>query len=118
MIGQSCRMRLTVLCSSQDLALEARDIWLEWNRSIRESNPSELPHPLTPADELLTLCGVYHLADGPEMIDRYVENLSVMEKTAPDFRDLQFIKVRAYALTNMPPAFNLYHRAMAMMKSA
>lgn len=28
------------------------------------------------------------------MVDRYVENLQVMEKTAPEFRDLQFIKVR------------------------
>jgi sarcosine oxidase/L-pipecolate oxidase len=49
---------------------------------------------LTPEDELLTLCGVYHLADGPTMIPRYVENLRVMEDTAPSFRDLQFIKVR------------------------
>lgn len=40
--------------SSQDLALEARDIWLEWNRSIRESDPANLPKPLTPEDELLT----------------------------------------------------------------
>lgn len=79
--------------SSQDLALEARDIWLEWNRVIRESQPSDLPQPLSPEDELLTLCGVYHLADGPNMIPRYVENLRVMEDTAPSFRDLQFIKV-------------------------
>ncbi|CAG8021745.1 unnamed protein product [Penicillium salamii] len=77
---------------SQDLALEARDIWLEWNRVIRESQPSDLPQPLSPEDELLTLCGVYHLADGPNMIPRYVENLRVMEDTAPSFRDLQFIK--------------------------
>ena len=86
-------LALTYL-SNQDLALEARDIWLEWNRAIKESRPSELPHPLTPEDELLTLCGVYHLADGPDMIPRYVENLRVMEDTAPRFRDLQFIKVR------------------------
>ncbi|KAJ5569878.1 uncharacterized protein N7459_009308 [Penicillium hispanicum] len=77
---------------SQDLALEARDIWLEWNRAIQASHPSELPHPLSPEDELLTLCGVFHLADGPEMVDRYVENLRVMEETAPAFRDLQFVK--------------------------
>lgn len=87
--------RLNESCSSQNLALEARDIWLEWNRSIKESCVSDLPHPLTPEDELLTLCGVYHLADGPSMIERYVENLRVMEDTAPTFRDLQFIKVRA-----------------------
>jgi hypothetical protein len=86
--------RLNETCSSQDLALEARDIWLEWNRSIKESCVSDLPHPLTPEDELLSLCGVYHLADGPNMIERYVENLRVMEDTAPTFRDLQFIKVR------------------------
>lgn len=27
------------------------------------------------------------------MIDRYVENLRVMEETAPSYRDLQFVKV-------------------------
>lgn len=79
---------------NQDLALEARDVWLEWNRAIEQSRPSDLPFPLTPEDELLTLCGVYHMADGPDMIPRYVENLNVMEKTAPTFRNLQFIKVR------------------------
>jgi sarcosine oxidase/L-pipecolate oxidase len=83
-----------MLLSSQDLALEARDIWLEWNQSIKQSDPANLPKPLTPEDELLTICGVYHLADGPEMIPRYVDNLKAMEKTAPSFRDLQFLKVR------------------------
>lgn len=77
---------------SQDLALEARDIWLEWNKTIKESRPEDLPQPLTPEDELLKLCGVYHMADGPELIPRYVENLQVMEQTAPSFRNLQFIK--------------------------
>ncbi|KAJ5758224.1 uncharacterized protein N7511_006918 [Penicillium nucicola] len=77
---------------SQDLALEAREIWLEWNCEIQESRVSDLPRPLTPEDELLQLCGVYHLADGPDMIPRYVENLRVMEDTAPSLRDLQFIK--------------------------
>ncbi|QKX63017.1 uncharacterized protein TRUGW13939_10185 [Talaromyces rugulosus] len=81
---------------SQDLALEARDIWLEWNQSIKESDPANLPKPLTPEDELLTICGVYHLADGPEMIPRYVDNLKAMEKTAPSFRDLQFLKGNSY----------------------
>lgn len=73
--------------------MEARDIWLEWNQVIKNSDPSDLPSPLTPEDELLTLCGVFHLADGPDMIDRYTENLRVMGDTAPSFRDLQFIKV-------------------------
>lgn len=80
--------------SSQDLALEARDIWLEWNRAIKESRPSDLPQPLTPEDELLILCGVYHLADGPDLAARYVDSLDTMAKTAPSYRDLQFIKVR------------------------
>lgn len=93
--------RFNETCSSQDLALEARDIWLEWNRSIKESCVSDLPHPLTPEDELLTLCGVYHLADGSNMIERYVENLRVMEDTAPTFRELQFIKVRARAISGI-----------------
>lgn len=79
--------------SSQDLALEARDIWLEWNKAIKNSDPSELPDPLTPEDELLTLCGVFHLADGPKLIDLYSENLRAMGETAPSFRDLQFVKV-------------------------
>jgi hypothetical protein len=48
---------------------------------------------LTPEDELLKICGVFHMADGPEMIDLYKKNLRVMEETAPSFRDLQFIKV-------------------------
>ncbi|OQD74928.1 hypothetical protein PENDEC_c009G00674 [Penicillium decumbens] len=77
---------------SQDLALEARDIWLEWNRAIKEARPSDLPQPLTPEDELLKICGVFHMADGPEMIDLYKRNLRVMEETAPSFRNLQFIK--------------------------
>lgn len=49
---------------------------------------------MTPEDELLIICGLYHLSDGPELVDRHVENLRVMEETAPSFRDLQFIKVR------------------------
>lgn len=70
--------------SYQDLALEARNIWLEWNQAIKESRPSDLPQPLTPEDELLLLCGLYRMADGPDMIPRYVEYL----------RALQYIKVR------------------------
>lgn len=61
--------------SYQDLALEARNIWLEWNQAIKESRPSDLPQPLTPEDELLLLCGLYRMADGPDMIPRYVEYL-------------------------------------------
>lgn len=80
--------------SSQDLALEARDIWLEWNRAIKESRPSDLPQPLTPEDELLVLCGVFHLADGPKLAGRYVDSLNTMEETAPTYRNLQFVKVR------------------------
>lgn len=90
----SPRISVNRAFSSQDLALEARDIWLEWNRTIKESLPSDLPRPLTPEDELLTLCGVYHLADGPDLVGRYVENLRAMEESAPSFRNLQFIKVR------------------------
>lgn len=93
-IEDICGINIDHSFSSQDLALEARDHWLQWNKDIKESRPSDLPQPLTPEDELLTTCGVYHLADGPDMVDRYVENLQVMEKTAPTFRDLQLIKVR------------------------
>ena len=107
------KLTLTML-SSQDLALEARNHWLQWNKDIKESRPSDLPQPLTPEDELLTTCGVYHLADGPGMIDRYVENLQVMEKTAPEFRDLQFIKVRLnkISLEIYIHVFNIGYRAV------
>ncbi|OJJ07021.1 hypothetical protein ASPVEDRAFT_154944 [Aspergillus versicolor CBS 583.65] len=78
---------------SQDLAFEARDIWLQWNKEIRESDPSALPPSLTTEDELLTVCGLYNLADGDEMIDFYKTSLSSVEATAPKgFRDLQFVK--------------------------
>lgn len=93
--------------SSQDLALEARDIWLEWNRSIKESLQSDLPRPLTPQDELLTLCGVYHLADGSDLVGRYVENLHAMEESAPSFRNLQFIKVSVGKITRKLSMFVL-----------
>ncbi|KAL3476717.1 FAD dependent oxidoreductase [Aspergillus californicus] len=81
---------------SQDLAFEARDIWLQWNKEIRESDPSALPSSLTPEDELLTVCGLYNLADGADMIDFYKTSLDAVERTAPKgFSDLQFIKGNA-----------------------
>lgn len=115
----SPRISVNRAFSSQDLALEARDIWLEWNRSIKESLPSDLPRPLTPEDELLTLCGVYHLADGPDLVGRYVENLRAMEESAPSFRNLQFIKVRVgkIAPKTIHVCFNIGYRIMVVMRN-
>ncbi|KAF2167794.1 hypothetical protein M409DRAFT_65895 [Zasmidium cellare ATCC 36951] len=80
---------------SQDLALEARKIWLQWNEQIRTSKPSDLPAPLTPDDEVLVNCGVFHLADKREMFPRYQTNLKATAETAPEFRDLMYIKDNA-----------------------
>ncbi|KAH6989671.1 FAD dependent oxidoreductase [Ilyonectria sp. MPI-CAGE-AT-0026] len=79
----------------QDLAIEARNVWLSWNNAISGSLPSELPAGLTPDDELLCICGNYFIAEGPQLRDFYAESLKVMEKTAPEFRKMQFIKGNA-----------------------
>lgn len=80
-------------CSYQDLAIEARAIWLSWNKNIEESTSSQLPSGLEPDDKLLHECGNYFLAEGPELCDFYKESLDLMEKTAPDVRKTQFLKV-------------------------
>ncbi|KAJ5157919.1 uncharacterized protein N7482_009019 [Penicillium canariense] len=79
----------------QTLAIESRDMWLEWNKAIRESAPSELPAGLSPEDQLLWICGVWFLAEGHELRDFYAESLETMRKTAPAFRDAQFVRGNA-----------------------
>jgi hypothetical protein len=77
----------------QKLAIEARDIWLSWNKEISESSPADLPAGLSPEDKLLHICGSYFLAEGMKLNDFYSDSLAMMEKTAPDFRKMQFVKV-------------------------
>jgi sarcosine oxidase/L-pipecolate oxidase len=77
----------------QELAIEARNIFLQWNEAIKNSAPSDLPAGLTPEDEVLNLCGSYFLAHGREMPVFFKESLEMMEKTAPSARALQFVKV-------------------------
>lgn len=57
------------------------------------SSPSELPDGLTPEDKLLHVCGSYFLGEGTVLPEYYKESLAMMEKTAPDFRKMQFLKV-------------------------
>lgn len=79
--------------SYQNLAIEARGLWLSWNEQIARSPPSELPDGLSQDDKLLHECGSYFVAEGPELTRFYKESLETMEKTAPEIRKLQFIKV-------------------------
>lgn len=81
--------------SYQELAIEAREIWLSWNKAIASSDPSSLPDGLTPEDTLIQICGCYFLAEGPTLNSFYKQSLDTMEKTAPDFRKMQFVKVYA-----------------------
>ena len=77
----------------QSLAIEARDLWLAWNESIQNSTPTELPAGLTHDDKLLYVSGCYFLGQGREMQGYNAECLELMGRTAPDFREMQFVKV-------------------------
>ena len=79
--------------SYQDLAIEARDSWVAWNKAIAEASASALPGGLTTEDQVFHNCGTYFLAEGAEMRDYYADSLKNMEKTAPEFRKMQFVKV-------------------------
>ncbi|KIW17035.1 hypothetical protein PV08_04226 [Exophiala spinifera] len=76
----------------QNLAIEARELWLSWNREISESSPSALPPGLTPDDKVLDLCGNFFLAEGQELQKFHKDSLSLMEKLEPECRKLQFVK--------------------------
>ncbi|KEF51993.1 uncharacterized protein A1O9_11983 [Exophiala aquamarina CBS 119918] len=76
----------------QGLALQARDIWLQWNKEIRESSASNLPPGLTPDDKVIDLCGNYFLAHGRELEGFHKESLDMMQREAPQAREQQFIK--------------------------
>ncbi|KAL0943099.1 sarcosine oxidase [Colletotrichum truncatum] len=77
---------------SQNLAVEARDIWLKWNEQIRKSKQSDLPPPLAPSDELLVRCGVFRLADTAHLHPRYATDLAVTQESQPSFREYMYVK--------------------------
>ena len=79
----------------QDMAIEARAIWLSWNKKIQETSPSELPTGLEPDDKLLYECGNYFIGEGSELIEFYDESLRMLGETAPDVRAKQFVKVQS-----------------------
>ncbi|KAF3002357.1 hypothetical protein E8E14_007986 [Neopestalotiopsis sp. 37M] len=76
----------------QNLAIEARDMWLDWNKQIKDSRPDQLPGGLTPDDELLLITGSCFLSEGERLHEYYETSLSTMERTAPEFRRMQFVK--------------------------
>ncbi|KAJ2971409.1 hypothetical protein NQ176_g7703 [Zarea fungicola] len=91
-INKVFRMAYADKVEYQKLAIEARNIWLEWTERIKTSLPSELPDGLTPEDKLLHVCGSYFLAEGTKLPAYYSDSLATMEKTAPEFRKMQFLK--------------------------
>lgn len=90
---------LTVLPSYQNLAFEARKMWLDWNDAIANSAPDQLPPGVAQDDKLLLNCGCYYVAEGKEMRAYYADSLASIARTAPDFRKRQFVKVR-----QLPPS--------------
>lgn len=82
-------------------------MWLSWNQAIQSARPSNLPAGLTPEDQLLYICGCYFAAEGPTLRDYYEDSLLTMEKTAPDFRKMQFIKVGVGPLDNYASHLNV-----------
>ncbi|QKX54296.1 uncharacterized protein TRUGW13939_01381 [Talaromyces rugulosus] len=92
-INKVFRMAYADNVEYQQLAIEARDIWQEWTDKVMRSSAAELPDGLTPEDKLLHVCGSYFLGEGTVLPDYYKESLAMMEKTAPEFRKMQFLKV-------------------------
>lgn len=99
-------------------------MWLSWNKEIGESSPSDLPAGLVPEDGLLYICGSYFLAEGGTMDKFYAESLEFMERTAPDFRKMQFVKVctdeMAWLKTTQLEVADKpnYHRVTPKMKNS
>ncbi|TPX13733.1 uncharacterized protein E0L32_005936 [Thyridium curvatum] len=94
-INKVFRMAYAERQDYQDLAIEARNYWLSWNKAVAELDASSLPEGLTPEDKLFLECGSYFLAEGPTLRDYYAESLETMGKTAPEFRKMQFVKGNA-----------------------
>lgn len=91
-------------------------MWLAWNKAIKESTPSELPPGLSPEDQLLYVCGCYFIGQGRELQGENAASLDTMAKTAPDFRKMQFVKVRGHAFTDVLLQLT-FERTTPMMKS-
>lgn len=87
------RMADTTCSSLQALALEARDMWLEWDRDIQTCPESDLPPGLSCEDKLLNICGCYFLAEGSTLRSFYREGLETSARETPQWRELQFVKV-------------------------
>lgn len=68
-------------------------MWLDWNKDISQSSAAELPAGLGPEDKLLYLNGTFFISEGLEMHEYYAESLAMLEKTAPEVRAMQFVKV-------------------------
>ena len=86
------------------MAIEARNMWLEWNKQVASTPQSQLPAGLSQDDELLLECGNYFIAEGSELRQFYAESLASMERTAPDFRKTQFVRV---SLNISPEGFDM-----------
>ncbi|ETS84237.1 hypothetical protein PFICI_02262 [Pestalotiopsis fici W106-1] len=76
----------------QNLAIEARDMWLDWNKQIKNSCPDQLPDGINTQDELLLITGSCFLSEGERLHEYYEASLCTMERTAPEFRRMQFVK--------------------------
>lgn len=85
--------RTNILRSYQNLAIEVRPAWLEWNQQIARSPPAELPSGLEPDDKLLHECGNCYIAEGPDLHQHFKNSLETMEREAPEYRKTQFLKV-------------------------
>lgn len=49
---------------------------------------------MAPDDKLLHICGLYFLVEGQNLCDFYEKSLKTMEKTAPEYRKQEFVRVR------------------------
>ncbi|KAF2165580.1 hypothetical protein M409DRAFT_66997 [Zasmidium cellare ATCC 36951] len=77
----------------QDLAIEARDMWMAWNEQIAGAKEAELPKPLTPHDKLLEECGVYYLSSGEgKLTSHFQQSLDTLAETAPSIRQRIYLK--------------------------
>ncbi|RSL78345.1 hypothetical protein CEP52_017639 [Fusarium oligoseptatum] len=74
----------------QNLAIEARQLWLEWNEAVARAE--DLPPGMTAEDKLLLTCGCYFLAEGRTMSEHNDQSLKTMERHAPELRKRQFVK--------------------------
>lgn len=92
-VHSSFQGRTNIPGSYQNLAIEVRPMWLEWNEQIARSSAADLPKGLASDDKLLYECGNCYIAEGPELHQHFKNSLATMEREAPEYRKTQFIKV-------------------------